>query len=83
MKMSRLERELSRHALGLPNKKRTSYRNRFYGLPDDPAWVAMIGKGWATSTPQPGELVCFQLTREGAELALNPSENLCKEDFPS
>jgi hypothetical protein len=41
----------------------------------------MVAKGLATRAA-PGEGVCFHLTREGAELALNPGETLCPEDFP-
>ncbi len=40
--------ELGRHALGLPNKERTSYRNHFCAGPghtDYPEWMAMREQG--------------------------------------
>lgn len=85
------QKELARHALGLPNKKRTSYRNHFVtgpGTEDYEPWMQMVmdgnanhrnatQMGWVT-----GNMDLFWLTRRGAELALGPNEDLDPEDFP-
>ena len=82
--------ELARHALGLPNKQRKSYRNRFVtgpGHTDYDNWMAMTASGDARrrdgkSLPFGGSDM-FWLTRQGAEKALLPKEKLCPEDFPN
>lgn len=80
--------ELARHALGLPNKRRKSYRNHFVcgpGHSDFDNWVAMTDTGWAKSrngTPLSGGDPVFWLTREGAAKALKRGETLDAEDFP-
>lgn len=81
--------ELARHALGLPNKRGQSYRNRF--LCSAPganfrAWSAMVGDGDATMAQRVKEFggsTWFHLTQQGAEKALLPGETLCPEDFPT
>lgn len=86
--LSEAQRELARHALGLPNKQRRSYRNRFVaskGHIDFAQWEAMVHRGFAQSL-QPSHLagsIYFYLTRAGAEAALNHGETLDPEDFPS
>lgn len=80
--------ELARHALGLPNKRRTSYRNHFVtgpGSADYDDWMAMVDSfeahrqnGSALSGGDP----VFFLTQSGAESALKPGEKLSREDFP-
>lgn len=81
--MTPRQRELARHALGLPNDRRRSYRNRFLagGLCED--WNAMTAAGLAEAG-QPDDLgrTWFWLTRAGAEAALDRGEMLCPEDFP-
>lgn len=78
--------ELMRHALGLPNKKRTSYRTYYvvgYGV-DHTAWTELVALGFAKmhkSDAFRGDDV-FIVTRAGAEAALLPDEKLSKEDFP-
>ena len=85
--MNAFQRQLARHALGLPNFRRVSFRNRYavtYAPTQDfEAWEAMAGAGMAQSS-RPGQsgLMIFWLTREGAEAALEPGETLCPEDFP-
>jgi hypothetical protein len=82
------QRELARHALGLPNKTGKSYRN-WYAVEDGHEatadWDAMVSTGLATASRKvewmAGEYV-FRLTRYGAELALKSGEQLCQEDFP-
>lgn len=84
--MTTEQREQARHALGLPNKKRCSYRNRFVCDGGDPHWTDMVAKGWAKmragdSLPF-GGCAMFWLTKAGAELALDKGERLSLEDFP-
>ena len=87
--MTENQRELARHALGLPNKQRTSYRNHFCagaGHSDYPEWVVMVEQGDAThrngSDLSGGDDV-FCLTEKGANSALLPREKLSTEDFPN
>ncbi len=87
--MTAKQRELARHALGLPNKMRMSYRNRFVageGHDDYADWVQMVSDGNAgtrdgSTLPYAGDSL-FWLTESGARLALNPREKLDREDFP-
>lgn len=82
------QRDLARHALGLPNRRCTSYRNRFVTGPgslDFSAWEAMVAFGAAKH--RPGTILTggndlFWLTRDGAEAALERGERLDPEDFP-
>jgi hypothetical protein len=84
--MTPRQRELSRHALGLPNDRRRSYRNRFFapeGHQDYDEWKALVSAGLAKhrgTDGHAGEL--FTLTIEGAKAALLKRETLCPEDFP-
>lgn len=83
--MNTTQRLLARHALGLPNDQRRSYRNRFFvspGTDDHGHWQAMAAQGWAVEHPPEGRLILFTLTPTGARLALDPGETLCPEDFP-
>ena len=48
--MTPAQRSLARHALGLPNGRNRSFRNRYVVPPHDPAhagWVKMVAAGWA------------------------------------
>ncbi len=83
--MTPTQRHLARNALGLPSDAGRSYRNRFYVSPGTDGhghWQAMAAQGWAIEHPRDGTLILFTLTRAGAELALEPGETLCGEDFP-
>jgi len=79
--------ELARHALGLPNERRTSYRNHFVcgpGHRDYLNWSAMLAEGNANM--HSGSLITggdcyFFLTQAGAEAALKAGEFLSIEDF--
>lgn len=80
------QKELARHTLGLPNAKRTTYRNRFVCQEDHKDWQDMVANGLATvrrgeTLPFGGD-ACFYLTRKGAEAALEPREKLCPDTFP-
>lgn len=85
--MSPEQRELARHALGLPNKRWRSYRNHFVtgpGSKDYDNWAAMVEAGEARrrpGSPLSGGDDIFWLTRAGAEAALDPRERLDPEDF--
>lgn len=77
--------ELGRHALGLPNKQHTSYRNHFVAGPthDDYAeWMTMVSEGNAVrgerSEITGGDYV-FWLTIKGALLCRKPNEHLDRE----
>lgn len=80
--MNDRQRGLARHALGLPNQRRTSYRNHFVtgpGCTDFEDWMAMVDGGYAKrgkSSPLTGGDEVFFLTRAGALAALNPGESL-------
>lgn len=80
-------KELARHALGLDGRHDTSYRNHFVvgkGCPDYGAWMEMVAAGDATRTDGAklhyGGDDMFNLTRVGAEKALNAGEHL-EDDF--
>lgn len=85
--MSPRQRELARHALGLPNQKRTSYRNYFtagYEHVDYDDWREMVSAGVAIRRSG-GDLIdgdIFHLTLAGASAAIEPGERLDPEDFP-
>lgn len=85
--MTQQQIELGRHALGLPNKQKETYRNHFVAGPshDNYAdWMAMVAEGDAIRH-EPSELYggdyCFQLTRTGAVKCLKIKERLDPEDF--
>lgn len=75
--------DFARHALGLDNRNRQSYRNHYVG--EEPAWRAMVVIGAARAW-EPSEITggmpIFRLTRAGAEAALRMGETLDPEDFP-
>jgi hypothetical protein len=86
--MTPTQRRLARHALGLPNSRRCSYRNRFIaayapGAYDE--WCRMEDAGLAERSRniRDSATVRFWLTESGARAALNPGETLCPEDFPN
>ncbi len=79
--------ELGRHALGLPNPRRKSYRNHFVcGLShsDYAEWIKMVSQGDAVAYP-PSALTggdnLFRLTNVGALACLQHGERLDREDF--
>lgn len=77
--------ELARHALGFPNKKNTSYRNRFCCGPGHGAWNDwndMVENGYAVRRDGPmwGGDSMFFLTLKGALLARLPKEHLSQEE---
>lgn len=81
--MSEDEKRLARHALGLPNEKRVSFRNRYIapvGGPAEETWRAMVERRFA----EPSSLGTgsFVLTIKGAMEAIEEGEALDREDFP-
>ncbi len=83
--MTKSQRSLARHALGLPNKSRQSYRNRFLvpaGSWDHDVWTSMVLCGYATKVRPETIGDWFALTLDGANAALNSRERLDPEDFP-
>lgn len=81
------QKQKARHALGLPNDRRRSYRNRFFvsvGSPDDALWKALSDADDADYvTVNRGKDRQYWLTRQGALKALEPGETLDAEDFPA
>ncbi|MDF3413251.1 hypothetical protein HKX54_02195 [Sulfitobacter sp. M57] len=86
--MTPKQRDLARHALGLPNNDKQSYRNRFVtnsGCPDHKEWMQMVAKGHAwrrAGSELTGSDDLFGMTLNGARAALERRETLCPEDFP-
>ncbi len=87
--MNATQVDLARHALGLPNKRRQSYRNHFVcgpGHSDHDNWAIMAANGFARrragNALSCGEDV-FWLTSAGAIAAIKKGERLDQEDFPA
>lgn len=87
--MSPKQLELARHALGLPNERRQSYRNSFVTgeeSSDHPTWMEMVEAGHAKRREKVkgyGGMDIFWLTPSGASAALAKGERLDPEDFPA
>lgn len=85
--MTPRQKELARHALGLKDGRKKSYRNRFFagqGHPDYDDWIGLVRAGHAikhSRRPVNGDFL-FTLTTAGAQAVLEPAETLCPEDFP-
>lgn len=85
--VTKTQRRLARHALGLGYGGTRSYRNRFaarVGTPDYAEWRALVDAGCALRYPwffSYGDL--FTLTRDGAERVITKRERLAPEDFPA
>jgi len=79
--------ELARHALGLPNDKMRSYRNRYVvGISNDSYedWLKMSVAGYAKIFPNLFDKYdYFKLTLTGAKAALLDGEMLDPNDFPN
>jgi hypothetical protein len=87
--MTDRQRELARHALGLPNKKNTTYRNHFCIGPGGDGyedWEDLVSKGLALKCAgahcnRPwGENDMFYLTLKGALMVREPKEHISRED---
>lgn len=82
--------KLARHALGLPNDHKWSYRNRYITAPgtrEHQSWEEMAIAGEAVKTHGDdmglGKNDHFRLRHAAAKAALEPGERLDMEDFPS
>ena len=85
--MTPKQKRLARHAIGLPNARNISYRNRFvcsFAPGDYDQWIDMLEAGLADAMPLKSSDMFrrFWLTPEGAKVALEPGERLDPEDFP-
>lgn len=78
--------DMARHALGLPNRARRSYRNRYFANKDgagDRVWKDMVANGEAEAVRNDSAVTNrYQLTSKGALAVLREGERLCQEDFP-
>jgi hypothetical protein len=84
--LTRIERELARHALGLDGRRKRSYRNHYVvdAGGDHAAWLCLVNRGLAErrkGDPLTGGSDWFCLTRAGALAALDPGDTLSDEDF--
>ena len=86
--MTPLQRKMARHALGLPNRDKRSYRNRYVAT-EGPAgtlaaWQGLVKAGLAVELTKHrvGQNRSYVLTPAGAQAAIDPGEALCPEDFP-
>lgn len=82
--MTPKQRTLARHALGLPNKKKTAYRNHYCIGPDSPdysEWEDLVSKKMAVKVTAGKEWAgdFFYLTFSGAKDALWGDEHLSRE----
>lgn len=83
--MTPMQIKLARHALGLPNHMRRSYRNRYYASANGPhyeAWQGLVSAGLAQGERLASGMVYYELNEQGARMALEGGERLCPEDFP-
>ncbi len=80
------QRRMARHALGLTDGRKTSYRNRYYahfGSVKGTAWDSLVEQKLAEKEAGETSLTGYFLTLAGAKSVLEPGERLCSEDFPS
>lgn len=87
-----LQLRCARHALGIANSiDKKTYRNRYWvakgsALAITAAWKDLVARGYAVKQDRiyrpDNFLVCYSLTRAGAEAVLEPGESLDPEDFP-
>ena len=80
------QKKVARHALGLPNKNNTSYRNHFCAGPghaDYETWMKMVAQRDAIRLTGPhwGGDDMFLLTWKGALQARRPKEHISREDM--
>lgn len=76
--------KLARHALGLPNDRKRSYRNRYFtpiGSAAYVEWCDMVADGKARGKEDGSPQAFFWLRVEGATEACEPGETLDMEDF--
>lgn len=84
--MTPAQRKMARHALGLEDGRKVSYRNRYFaelGTTHEDGWDEMCRRGLAVRGDNGIAIIGFALTAAGAQEALDPGETLDCEDFPS
>lgn len=87
LQMNPIQRDLARHALGLPNRQRKSHRNHFVtgeGCNDHAEWMALVEMGFArrrAGSALTGGDDLFRLNLDAAKLVLDLGETLDTEDF--
>jgi hypothetical protein len=77
--------KMARHALGLPNGSKRSYRNRYcaaLGSKAEKAWNDLVRRSHAERGVEQVNTAIFHLTESGARIAIDPTERLDPEDFP-
>lgn len=77
--------KMARSALGLPNRSKRSYRNRYcagLGSAAERAWNDLVRRGHAERGIEQTTTAIFHLTESGARIAIDPTERLDPEDFP-
>lgn len=82
--LTRRQRELIRHAIGLNGKRKKSYRNRFWAAPGSTSYDEMcdlVALGAATFGIASPTMKEFNITSTGAHAALSDGESLDLEDF--
>ena len=83
--MNEKQRDLARHALGLPNQTNTSYRNHYCigaEAEEYQEWEGLVSLGLAVKALGGANWVgdFFYLTLEGARAVLLPTEHISRED---
>lgn len=83
--MTEKQRQMARHALGLPNKRNESYRNRYcigQDSEDWSLWIDLCEKKLALRLVSPmfGGDDMFYLTLAGALEAREPGEHISRSD---
>lgn len=84
--MTPKQRELARHALGLTDGRKLSYRNYYVAALHsfhEMEWDDLVRAGMAERGSDRKSSVGFCLTEAGARAAINSGEVLDPEDFPS
>lgn len=82
--MTPQQRTLARHALGLTDGRKQSYRNSYVAALHsfhEMAWDDLVRAGMAERGLDRKSTVGFCLTEAGARAALDPGEMLDPEDF--
>jgi hypothetical protein len=80
------QRKLARHALGLENGTKRSYRNRYFctaGSAPDREWEQMATAGEAVRGGVTRGMAMFYLTHAAALSVCENGETLDPEDFPN
>jgi hypothetical protein len=83
--VTKKQRDMARHALGLPNKKNTTYRNHYCIGPDGDGykdWEDLVAHGLAVKAGGGAQWAgdFFYLTLNGAREMLLPKEHIGRED---